>query len=79
MFFVEKNARVGTTSTGSKKYSNLKIDSRALVQADLLEEDEEGSLEYAGESSSMGSFDTLASTNKERIAGREQLIWEGAA
>ena len=49
------------------------------MQADLLEEDEEGSLEYAGESSSMGSFDTLASTNKERIAGREQLIWEGAA
>ena len=42
------------------------------MQADLLEEDEEGSLEYAGESSSMGSFDTLASTNKERIAGRKQ-------
>ena len=49
------------------------------MQADLLEEDEEGSLEYAGESSIMGIFNTLASTNKEMIAGREQLIWEGAA
>ncbi len=31
------------------------------MQADLYEEDEEGSMEYPGESSSMGSFDTLPS------------------
>jgi hypothetical protein len=31
------------------------------LQADLYEEDEEGSMEYPGESSSMGSFDTLPS------------------
>lgn len=32
-----------------------------LLKADLYEEDEEGSMEYPGESGSMGSFDILAS------------------
>jgi hypothetical protein len=37
------------------------ITSLLYPQADLYEEDEEGSMEYPGESSSMGSFDTLPS------------------
>jgi hypothetical protein len=40
-----------------------------LLQADLYEEDEEGSMEFPGESSSMASFDTLPS--KGIAGGRE--------